>query len=62
MQTYSHRPVMCREVIEVLTATPSGILLDATVGGGGHAAALLDRCPGLSLVGLDRDTYCSERG
>ena len=55
VQTYSHKPVMCREVIEVLTDTPDGVLLDATVGGGGHAAALLDRRPGLSLVGLDRD-------
>ena len=50
-----HRPVMCREVAEVLSEVPDGVLLDATVGGGGHAAAVLERAPHLSLVGLDRD-------
>lgn len=55
VQAYSHEPVMCREVVGVLADAPDGVLLDATVGGGGHAAALLDRRPGFSLVGLDRD-------
>ena len=50
-----HVPVMCREVVEVLAAVPDGVVVDATVGGGGHAAALLDRAPGLRLIGLDRD-------
>ena len=50
-----HRPVMCREVVEVLSEAPDGVLVDATVGGGGHAAALLEQAPQLRLVGLDRD-------
>ena len=54
-QVYWHEPVMCREVTEVLGAVPDGIVLDATVGGGGHAAALLEGHPGLRLVGIDRD-------
>ena len=52
---YRHVPVMCREVVEVLGEVPDGVVVDATVGGGGHAAALLDRSPRLRLVGLDRD-------
>ena len=52
---YHHEPVMCREVVEVLGEVPDGVALDATVGGGGHAAALLDACPKIRLVGLDRD-------
>ena len=46
---------MCREVVEVLAEAPAGIVVDGTVGGGGHAEALLDHAPHLRLVGLDRD-------
>jgi len=52
---YRHRPVMCGEVVETLRAVPDGVMVDATVGGGGHALALLDAHPGLDLVGVDRD-------
>ena len=50
-----HDPVMVREVAELLEPIPGGVLLDATVGAGGHTAALLERRPDLSFVGLDRD-------
>ena len=50
-----HLPVMCQEVVEVLAGVPDGVVVDATVGGGGHAEALLERAPHLRLVGLDRD-------
>jgi 16S rRNA (cytosine1402-N4)-methyltransferase len=52
---FRHEPVMAVEVLEALAPCPSGPLLDATVGGGGHAALLLDARPDCSLVGLDRD-------
>ena len=52
-----HLPVMCHEVVEVLAEAPDGVVVDATVGGGGHAEALLARAPHLSLVGLDRDPH-----
>lgn len=52
---FEHQPVMVDEVVEILAGAPAGVALDATVGGGGHAAALLDAAPGLSLVGLDQD-------
>jgi 16S rRNA (cytosine1402-N4)-methyltransferase len=46
---------MVDEVVELLTATPGGVVLDATVGGGGHAGALLAASTSHRLVGLDRD-------
>ena len=57
---FVHRPVMVAEVVEHLSAIPSGAFLDATVGGGGHARALLNSRPDLSLVGLDRDPFAVE--
>ena len=50
-----HDSVMVREVTEVLEPIPAGVLVDATVGAGGHTAALLERRPDLRFVGLDRD-------
>ena len=50
-----HQPVMCREVLEVLNTVPDGVLVDATIGGAGHALALLEQSPSLQLVGIDRD-------
>ena len=57
---YVHHPVMVAEVVEHLSAVPSGAFLDATVGGGGHARALLNARPDLSLIGLDRDPSAVE--
>ncbi|MBO0694443.1 MAG: 16S rRNA (cytosine(1402)-N(4))-methyltransferase RsmH, partial [Acidimicrobiaceae bacterium] len=52
---FAHIPVMEAEVVELFSAVPPGVVLDATVGGGGHAAALLEAVPGLRIVGLDQD-------
>jgi 16S rRNA (cytosine1402-N4)-methyltransferase len=52
---FSHLPVMLREVIELLAPVPAGLVIDATVGGAGHAAALLEARSDLSLLGIDRD-------
>ena len=52
---FQHTPVMREEVARALSAVPDGLVVDATVGGGGHASALLERHPGLRLVGIDRD-------
>ena len=51
----THEPVMAAEVVELFAAVPPGVVLDATVGAGGHAAALLAAHPGLGVLGLDRD-------
>ena len=50
-----HRPVMLDSIVELLARQAEGVLVDATVGLGGHAEALLERCPGATLFGLDVD-------
>jgi 16S rRNA (cytosine1402-N4)-methyltransferase len=51
-----HRPVMVREVIEVLAPQAGELAIDCTLGYGGHAAALLPALqPGGRLIGLDVD-------
>ncbi|HSN68513.1 MAG TPA: 16S rRNA (cytosine(1402)-N(4))-methyltransferase RsmH [Thermoanaerobaculia bacterium] len=56
-----HDPVLLEEVIELVTpARPDGILVDATVGLGGHAKALLERWPDARLIGIDRDPRALE--
>ncbi len=54
-RSFHHDPVMVDEIVEDLGTAPAGTVLDATVGGGGHAAALLSAWPHLDLVGIDRD-------
>ncbi|MGH7339452.1 MAG: 16S rRNA (cytosine(1402)-N(4))-methyltransferase, partial [Candidatus Rokuibacteriota bacterium] len=51
----AHVPVMVGVVVVWLRPRPGARLVDATVGLGGHAAALLDAAPGTNLVGLDVD-------
>ena len=51
----AHVPVMVGEVVEWLRPRPGARLVDATVGLGGHAAALVAGAPGSRLLGVDRD-------
>jgi 16S rRNA (cytosine1402-N4)-methyltransferase len=49
------------EVVAWLCPRPGARLVDATVGLGGHAAALMDAAPDASLLGLDRDPHAIAR-
>jgi 16S rRNA (cytosine1402-N4)-methyltransferase len=52
----SHRPILVAEVLSALDPKPGETAVDATLGYGGHAAALLPRLlPGGRLIGLDVD-------
>lgn len=51
-----HIPVMVAEVIHWLAPKSDGVYVDVTLGGGGHAEAILRRSsPGGMLLGMDRD-------
>jgi 16S rRNA (cytosine1402-N4)-methyltransferase len=52
---FVHRPVMSREVVELLAPVPPGLIVDATVGGGGHARLVLEGRGDVHLLGIDRD-------
>jgi 16S rRNA (cytosine1402-N4)-methyltransferase len=60
IQGFAHQPVMEAEVLDVLRPVPPGLVVDATVGGGGHAAALLRALPGIRVLGIDRDAAAVE--
>lgn len=51
----THIPVLLDETLDALAPGRGGLFVDATLGLGGHAAALLERFPEARLVGLDRD-------
>jgi 16S rRNA (cytosine1402-N4)-methyltransferase len=46
---------MVHQVVALSARIPRGTFLDATIGGGGHSAALLDAHPHLDVIGIDRD-------
>ena len=54
---FSHVPVLADAVVAAAQplAESAGLLIDATLGGGGHSALLLERHPGWRLIGLDQD-------
>ena len=54
-EQFEHRPVMASEVVDLLGPVPPGLIVDGTVGGGGHAGAILRARPDLRLLGIDRD-------
>lgn len=55
--SHVHEPVLVKEVLDFLALErhEHGLVVDGTVGAGGHAAALLAAHDGLRLLGLDRD-------
>ncbi|MBB4930940.1 16S rRNA (cytosine1402-N4)-methyltransferase [Lipingzhangella halophila] len=61
----AHVPVMLDRVVELLSPSlraPGAVAVDATLGLGGHAEALLTAHEGLRLIGIDRDTTALDHG
>jgi 16S rRNA (cytosine1402-N4)-methyltransferase len=59
-QPFEHTPVLRDEVVALFDLAPPGLVVDATLGGGGHASALLHAHPNLRLLGIDRDQVALE--
>jgi 16S rRNA (cytosine1402-N4)-methyltransferase len=58
---FSHTPVLLSETLRALSVQPGGRYIDCTLGGGGHAAAILDHSsPGGQLLGIDADPKAIE--
>lgn len=56
MSEFHHIPIMCNEVLQLLKPERGGVFVDGTLGGGGHAEAILEKLPeGSSYYGIDRD-------
>jgi 16S rRNA (cytosine1402-N4)-methyltransferase len=57
---YQHQPIMAPEVVSFLAPAAGKTIVDCTLGGGGHAAALLrnDKCQisNVKLIGFDQDS------
>ena len=52
---FAHVPVMVDEIVAAFAGIPAGVVLDGTLGGGGHSEALLDADERISILGVDRD-------
>jgi len=52
---HRHLPVMLDEVMAAFEPVMPGLVVDCTVGAGGHAGAVLERWPGSRVIGIDRD-------
>jgi 16S rRNA (cytosine1402-N4)-methyltransferase len=52
---FVHATVLKREVVAALAPRDGGVYVDATLGGGGHAEAILEAAPGAQVIGFDRD-------
>jgi 16S rRNA (cytosine1402-N4)-methyltransferase len=60
---FTHTPVMMAEVLHSLAPRPGGIYVDGTLGGAGHARAVLERIgPGGLLIGIDQDPDAIRNG
>ena len=52
---FRHEPVLLERIVELFAPVPPGWVVDATVGGAGHASAILEHHPHLKVLGLDQD-------
>lgn len=65
MQNIPHIPVLYREVIEAFETIEDGIIIDCTMGYGGHSSMILEANPNIKLIAIDQDQtaidFSSER-
>ncbi len=64
MAAHAHVPVLLDRVVALVApalAQPGAVLVDATLGLGGHSEAVLERFPEARVVGIDRDTHALDR-
>lgn len=55
MQEIPHIPVLYREVVDAFSPCKGGIVIDCTMGYGGHTSLLLENNPEIALIGIDQD-------
>ena len=55
MQNIPHIPVLYREVIDTFKDIESGIVIDCTMGYGGHSSMILESNPNIKLIAIDQD-------
>lgn len=55
MTEFEHESVLAGAVLEHLAPRAGGVYVDGTLGGAGHACTILERAPGATLIGVDRD-------
>ena len=63
MSSPAHVPVLLDRVVALVAPPlrePGSVLVDATLGLGGHTEAVLTRCPEAHVVGVDRDVHALE--
>ena len=65
MQNVPHIPVLYREVLDAFGSIESGIIIDCTMGYGGHSSLLLEANPNIKLIAIDQDQtaidFCTTR-
>lgn len=60
MTAFEHVSVMVHETVDWFAPVPAGWIVDGTLGGAGHARALLEAHPHLRIFGIDRDPVAIE--
>ncbi|PHQ88923.1 MAG: 16S rRNA (cytosine(1402)-N(4))-methyltransferase [Sulfurimonas sp.] len=55
MQNIPHVPVLYKEVVDAFNGTDEGIIIDCTMGYGGHSSMLLEAYPLIQLIAIDQD-------
>jgi 16S rRNA (cytosine1402-N4)-methyltransferase len=64
MSSAPHVPVLLDRVVSLLApalAEPGSVMIDATLGLGGHTEAVLTRLPEARVIGIDRDVHALDR-